>query len=150
MRSPGEGTQVHGGANWPQHRVGNGYARRESGGDATSVMATTSASAVGVYQADLQRNMQTVHPVPAPPPRHASASISSPFPSYTVTPSSSFQGLAKKTMKKMDAVEYFEIDANCLDFKHVLTNEGGLGEVWEGRLREGGQEHKVAIKKYPR
>ena len=56
---------------------------------------------------------------------------------------------APKTMRKMDAVEYFEIDPSCLDLKHLLTNEGGLGEVWVADLREGGVTHRVAVKKYP-
>ena len=51
--------------------------------------------------------------------------------------------------KKMDAVEYFEIDPQCLTLLHLLTNEGGLGEVWVGELNEGGITHKVAVKKYP-
>ena len=46
-------------------------------------------------------------------------------------------------------MEYFEIDPQCLTLQHLLTNEGGLGEVWVGELHEGGMTHKVAIKKYP-
>jgi serine/threonine protein kinase len=58
-------------------------------------------------------------------------------------------GDSQKTVRKMDAVEYFEIDSSCLDLKHLLTNEGGLGEVWVADLREGGVTHRVAVKKYP-
>ena len=56
---------------------------------------------------------------------------------------------AARTMTKMDAVDYFEIDPACLELKHLLTNEGGLGEVWVGELIEGGITHRVAVKKYP-
>ena len=58
-------------------------------------------------------------------------------------------GGSGKTMRKMDAVDYFEIDPQCLELKHLLTNEGGLGEVWVGELREGSTIHRVAVKKYP-
>lgn len=43
----------------------------------------------------------------------------------------------------------FSLDPNSLQLKHLLNNEGGLGEVWVGELREPSGVHQVAVKKYP-
>lgn len=43
----------------------------------------------------------------------------------------------------------FELDPDALEFKTMLNNEGGLGEVWIGELTEISGTHKVAVKKYP-
>lgn len=82
--------------------------------------------------------------------RPSSAASCGDWPSGVVAPLPRSMSFAPQAgTRKMDAVEYFEIDPQCLTLQHLLTNEGGLGEVWVGELHEGGMTHKVAVKKYP-